>query len=36
MAYNEKTNYANERKYLNNLISSGGGNVKQKLMELRS
>lgn len=27
MAYNEKTNYANERKYLNNLISSGGGNA---------
>lgn len=27
MAYNEKTNYANERKYLNNLISGGGGNA---------
>ena len=23
MAYNEKTNYANERKYLNNLMSNG-------------
>ena len=28
MAYNEKTNYANERKYLNNLIS--GGNYGQQ------
>lgn len=27
MAYNEKTNYANERKYLNDLISGGGGNA---------
>ena len=27
MAYNEKTNYANERKYLNNLISGGVGNA---------
>ena len=27
MAYNAKTNYANERKYLNNLISGGGGNA---------
>lgn len=27
MAYNEKTNYAKERKYLNNLISGGGGNA---------
>lgn len=27
MAYNEKTNYANERKYLSNLISGGGGNA---------
>lgn len=27
MAYNEKTNYDNERKYLNNLISGGGGNA---------
>ena len=27
MAYNKNTNYANERKYLNNLISGGGGNA---------
>ena len=27
MAYNANTNFANERKYLNNLISGGGGNA---------
>ena len=27
MAYNKNTNFANERKYLNNLISGGGGNA---------
>lgn len=39
MAYNEKTNYANERKYLNNLISGGGGNAewaKNQMKELNS
>ena len=39
MAYNEKTNYANERKYLSNLISSGGGNAewaKNQMKELNS
>ena len=33
MAYNEKTNYANERKYLNNLISGGGGNAEWAKMK---
>lgn len=39
MAYNESTNYANERKYLNNLISGGGGNAewaKNQMKELNS
>lgn len=39
MAYNEKTNYANERKYLNNLISGGGGNAewaKNQMKELNA
>lgn len=39
MAYNEKTNYSNERKYLNNLISGGGGNAewaKNQMKELNS
>lgn len=39
MAYNEKTNYANERKYLSNLISGGGGNAewaKNQMKELNS
>ena len=39
MAYNEKTNYANERKYLNNLISGGGGSAewaKNQMKELNS
>lgn len=39
MAYNEKTNYANERKYLNNLISGGGGNAEwatHKMKELNA
>ena len=39
MAYNEKTNYANERKYLSNLISGGGGNAewaKNQMKELSS
>lgn len=39
MAYNEKTNYANERKYLSNLISGGGGNAewaKSQMKELNS
>ena len=39
MAYNKNTNYANERKYLNNLISGGGGNAewaKNQMKELNS
>ena len=39
MAYNANTNFANERKYLNNLISGGGGNAewaKHKMKELNS
>ena len=39
MAYNENTNFANERKYLNNLISGGGGNAewaKGKMTELNA
>ena len=39
MAYNANTNYANERKYLNNLISGGGGNAewaKNQMKELNS
>lgn len=39
MAYNANTNFANERKYLNNLISGGGGNAewaKNQMKELNS
>lgn len=39
MAYNKNTNFANERKYLNNLISGGGGNAewaKNQMKELNS
>ena len=39
MAYNANTNFANERKYLNNLISGGGGNAewaKNQLNELNA
>lgn len=39
MSYNENTNFANERKYLNNLISGGGGNAewaKGKMTELNA
>ena len=39
MAYNANTNFANERKYLNNLISGGGGNAEwatHKMKELNA
>ena len=39
MAYNANTNFANERKYLNNLTSGGGGNAegaKNQMKELNS
>ncbi len=39
MSYNANTNFANERKYLNNLISGGGGNAvwaTHKMKELNS
>lgn len=39
MSYNENTNFANERKYLNNLITGGGGNAewaKNQMKELNS
>ena len=39
MSYNENTNFANERKYLNNLLSGGGGNAewaKGKMTELNA
>lgn len=39
MSYNANTNFANERKYLNNLISGGGGNAEwatHKMKELNA
>lgn len=36
MAYNEKTNYANERKYLSNLISGGGGNAEWAKSQMKA